>query len=87
MIFLIILRSVIGVSNEVVLGGWFVFIHPHNIEIIADIRLLDQVGVILNLTPDHLERHKTMETYGKMKCRIFAQMGPANLAVIPQCKY
>ncbi|KAG6552008.1 hypothetical protein Mapa_006314 [Marchantia paleacea] len=43
-----------------------------------------KVGVILNLTPDHLERHKTMETYGKMKCRIFAQMGPADLAVIPQ---
>ncbi|OAE34853.1 hypothetical protein AXG93_2528s2220 [Marchantia polymorpha subsp. ruderalis] len=55
-----------------------------NVQECFDRRLLDQVGVILNLTPDHLERHKTMETYGKMKCRIFAQMGPANLAVIPQ---
>ncbi|KAL2610887.1 hypothetical protein R1flu_022579 [Riccia fluitans] len=43
-----------------------------------------KVGMILNLTPDHLERHKTMEIYGKMKCRIFAQMSPTDLAVIPQ---
>lgn len=29
------------------------------------------VSAILNLTPDHLDRHKTMENYGQVKARIF----------------
>ena len=29
------------------------------------------VSAILNLTPDHLDRHKTMENYGKAKAKIF----------------
>jgi UDP-N-acetylmuramoylalanine-D-glutamate ligase len=42
-----------------------------------------QVGVILNLTPDHLERHKTMEAYGMMKCRLFAHMDSSDVCIIP----
>eukprot|EP00898_Chlorokybus_atmophyticus_P004620 jgi/Chlat1/5159/Chrsp33S00391 len=34
-----------------------------------------KVGIILNLTPDHMERHKTMENYGAVKTRVFANMG------------
>lgn len=30
-----------------------------------------EVSAILNLTPDHLDRHKTMENYGGAKARIF----------------
>lgn len=30
------------------------------------------VSAILNLTPDHLDRHKTIENYGLIKSRIFA---------------
>lgn len=30
-----------------------------------------KVSAILNLTPDHLNRHKTMEVYGETKARIF----------------
>lgn len=40
-------------------------------------------AVLLNLTPDHLERHGTMEAYGEHKCRLFAKMGPADAAVVP----
>ncbi|CAM6100244.1 unnamed protein product [Calypogeia fissa] len=43
-----------------------------------------KVAVILNLSPDHLERHKTMENYGLTKCRLFAQMDSSCLAVVPQ---
>lgn len=42
-----------------------------------------RAGVILNLTPDHLARHGTMEVYGQHKCRIFERMGPGDLAMIP----
>lgn len=42
-----------------------------------------RVGVILNLTPDHLARHGTMESYGAHKCRVFERMRPTDLAMVP----
>ncbi|CAN6476358.1 unnamed protein product [Victoria cruziana] len=41
------------------------------------------VAVILNLTPDHLERHKTMWNYASTKCRLFHHMTDCDLAVLP----
>ncbi|XP_038983816.1 UDP-N-acetylmuramoylalanine--D-glutamate ligase-like isoform X2 [Phoenix dactylifera] len=41
------------------------------------------VAVVLNLTPDHLERHKTMQNYAAMKCRLFSHMKHSKLAVLP----
>lgn len=41
------------------------------------------VAVVLNVTPDHLERHKTMSNYAMMKCRVFSHMDSSHLAVIP----
>jgi UDP-N-acetylmuramoylalanine--D-glutamate ligase len=35
----------------------------------------------LNLTPDHLERHRTMENYAEMKRRLFLGQGPQQVAV------
>ncbi len=45
--------------------------------------LRPDVGVILNLTPDHLARHGTMEAYGRAKARLFERMGPAQIAALP----
>ena len=42
-----------------------------------------RAAAILNLTPDHLERHGTMDSYGAHKCRLFARMGPADHAIAP----
>jgi len=41
-----------------------------------------KVAAILNLTPDHLNRHKTMENYQQAKMQIFKAQGPADYAVI-----
>lgn len=41
------------------------------------------VGVILNLTPDHLARHKTMQAYGEAKAQLFAGMSATDLAITP----
>jgi UDP-N-acetylmuramoylalanine--D-glutamate ligase len=41
------------------------------------------VGVILNLTPDHLQRHGTMEGYAAAKARLFERMTDDDLAVVP----
>jgi UDP-N-acetylmuramoylalanine--D-glutamate ligase len=41
-----------------------------------------EVGVFLNLTPDHLERHGTMQDYAAAKARLFAMQSPGQTAVI-----
>ncbi|XP_059646343.1 uncharacterized protein LOC132292367 isoform X2 [Cornus florida] len=41
------------------------------------------VALILNLTPDHLERHKTMKNYAMIKCRIFSRMCDSKMCVLP----
>lgn len=40
------------------------------------------VGVFLNLTPDHLDRHGTMERYLACKANLFARQGPGDVAVL-----
>src|SRR5229473_3143363 len=41
-----------------------------------------KVAVILNITPDHLDRHRTFETYVDAKARIFENQQSADLAVL-----
>ncbi|KAA8518227.1 hypothetical protein F0562_015701 [Nyssa sinensis] len=41
------------------------------------------VAIILNLTPDHLERHKTMKNYAVTKGRILSQMCNSKMGVLP----
>lgn len=40
-------------------------------------------AAVLNLTPDHLARHRTMAAYGAAKMGLFAEQGPGDLAVLP----
>jgi UDP-N-acetylmuramoylalanine--D-glutamate ligase len=40
------------------------------------------VAVLLNVTPDHLDRHGTMENYAAVKARIFSCQGRGDHAVI-----
>lgn len=40
------------------------------------------IAVVLNLTPDHMERHHTMQAYGEAKKKIFLQQGPQQVAVL-----
>ena len=40
------------------------------------------ISVFLNLTPDHLDRHGTMEAYGAAKARIFENQVEADSAVL-----
>ena len=41
-----------------------------------------RVGVLLNITPDHLDWHPTMEAYASDKSRVFANQGRDDLAVV-----
>jgi UDP-N-acetylmuramoylalanine--D-glutamate ligase len=41
-----------------------------------------RVGVLLNLTPDHLDRHGTLDAYGAVKLRLFERQQPDDAAVL-----
>jgi UDP-N-acetylmuramoylalanine--D-glutamate ligase len=44
--------------------------------------LKPKVGALLNLSPDHLDRHGTMEAYAAVKARMFARQGPGDTAIV-----
>lgn len=41
-----------------------------------------RIAVVLNLTPDHLDRHGTFDAYAAAKARIFANQGSSDFAVL-----
>jgi UDP-N-acetylmuramoylalanine--D-glutamate ligase len=45
-------------------------------------RFHPQVAVWLNLSPDHLDRHRSLETYVAAKARVFARQDEADWAVV-----
>ncbi len=40
------------------------------------------IGILLNLTPDHLDRHGTLEKYLEAKAQIFKNQVPTDLAIL-----
>ncbi len=46
--------------------------------------LRPRVAVLLNLEPDHLDRHRTFEAYADLKLRIFERQGEDDTAVVPR---
>lgn len=44
--------------------------------------LKPDAAALLNITPDHVDRHGTLENYAAVKVRIFAQLPPEGTAVI-----
>ena len=47
-------------------------------------RFHPRAAVVLNLTPDHLDRHGSMTAYRDAKARVFARMTAADLAIAPE---
>jgi UDP-N-acetylmuramoylalanine--D-glutamate ligase len=49
-----------------------------------------QIGILLNITPDHLDRHGSIEVYGQVKMRLFAHQRAGDLAIVngddPLCR-
>jgi UDP-N-acetylmuramoylalanine--D-glutamate ligase len=43
-----------------------------------------RVAVLVNLEPDHLDRHGTFEAYAAAKLRVFANQEPGDVAVVPR---
>jgi len=45
-------------------------------------RLMPHIGVVLNVTPDHLSRHYTMENYVSLKCKLLNNLRESEFAVL-----
>jgi UDP-N-acetylmuramoylalanine--D-glutamate ligase len=45
--------------------------------------LKPQVAVLLNLAPDHLDRHHSLDVYRELKLKLFARQRPEDDAVLP----
>jgi UDP-N-acetylmuramoylalanine--D-glutamate ligase len=43
------------------------------------------VAVLLNITPDHLDRYESFEAYAASKARLFEMQGPMSLPLIVDC--
>ena len=44
--------------------------------------LKPDVAVLLNISPDHIDRHGTVENYAGVKARLFARQGPDDTAIL-----
>ncbi|MBN1780203.1 UDP-N-acetylmuramoyl-L-alanine--D-glutamate ligase [bacterium] len=60
-------------------GAAVVEVSNFQLETVRDFR--PRVAVFLNLTPDHLDRHGSMEMYGSIKARIFRNQTETDAAV------
>ena len=62
-------------------GEWLVA-ELSSFQLAGTIELHPRASVLLNVTPDHLSWHKTMESYAAAKERIFANLDAGDLAVV-----
>jgi UDP-N-acetylmuramoylalanine--D-glutamate ligase len=62
-------------------GAYVLELSSYQLENAGELRA--DVGLLLNLTPDHLARHGDMAGYADAKCRLFANARPDDVAVIP----
>jgi UDP-N-acetylmuramoylalanine--D-glutamate ligase len=61
--------------------GWLVLeVSSFQLETIEAFR--PRLAVVLNITPDHLDRHRTLQAYAAAKARILENQGPEDGAVL-----
>jgi UDP-N-acetylmuramoylalanine--D-glutamate ligase len=63
--------------------GWVVCeVSSFQLEDVHEFR--PRIGVLLNLEPDHLDRHGTFDAYRAAKLRLFERQLPEDVAVVPR---
>ena len=76
-------RPLTGLDGAIAEDAWIVCeLSSFQLEDIESFR--PEVAVLLNLTPDHLDRHGDLEAYRAAKLRIFENQGPEDVAVVPR---
>jgi UDP-N-acetylmuramoylalanine--D-glutamate ligase len=76
-------RALTELDSEIPPEAWIVCeLSSFQLEDIEQFR--PRIGVLLNLEPDHLDRHGTFEAYRDAKLRIFENQGGDDIAVVPR---
>jgi UDP-N-acetylmuramoylalanine--D-glutamate ligase len=76
-------RPLTGLDGTLAEDAWIVCeLSSFQLEDIEGFR--PRVAILLNLTPDHLDRHASLEEYRAAKLRIFENQGPDDIAVVPR---
>jgi UDP-N-acetylmuramoylalanine--D-glutamate ligase len=76
-------RPLTGLDGTLAEDAWIVCeLSSFQLEDIEAFR--PRIAVLLNLTPDHLDRHASLEDYRAAKLRIFENQGPDDIAVVPR---
>jgi UDP-N-acetylmuramoylalanine--D-glutamate ligase len=76
-------RPLTGLDGTLAEDAWIVCeLSSFQLEDIEAFR--PRIAVLLNLTPDHLDRHASLEDYRAAKLRIFENQGPEDIAVVPR---
>ncbi|RDI74995.1 murD: UDP-N-acetylmuramoylalanine--D-glutamate ligase [Gaiella occulta] len=74
------LTSLVGAVDE---DAWIVCeLSSFQLEDVDTLR--PRIAVLLNLEPDHIDRHGSFEAYRAAKLRIFENQGPGDVAVVPR---
>jgi len=61
---------------------WIVVLEISSFQLDTCISFSPAVSVLLNITPDHLDRYLSYEAYVRSKARLFANQGPEDFAVL-----
>jgi len=76
-------RPLTGLAGALPEEAWVVCeLSSFQLEDIHDFR--PHIAILLNLTPDHLDRHGTFERYREMKLRVFENQQAEDVAVVPR---
>jgi UDP-N-acetylmuramoylalanine--D-glutamate ligase len=76
-------RALLELDGEVDPGRWIVCeVSSFQLEDVHEFR--PRVAVLLNLEPDHLDRHGSLDAYRAAKLRLFENQGPDDVAVVPR---
>ncbi len=69
------------VSKDPVADDWVIEVSSFQLEMVD--RFRPDVGILLNVLPNHLDRHGSMDRYLELKLRMFARMGARQVSVVP----
>jgi UDP-N-acetylmuramoylalanine--D-glutamate ligase len=76
-------RALCELDGEVEADDWVVCeLSSFQLEDVHELR--PRVAALINLEPDHLDRHASFEDYRAAKLRIFENQGPDDVAVVPR---
>ncbi len=73
--------------SEFVLSGQkaeMVVLEVSSFQLETTITFAPDVALLLNITPDHLERYLSFEDYARAKWRLFTAQGPYQAAILPE---